>query len=234
MSYDDDGPEEEGADDNVSYLDLPEPPRRPASKTTQRNAKRDQGRKLIPHLPPPDVNVNDIDMQGDVTTLDAAVVSMRIAGASFHDIAMTLELPSAMDAQSRLYKAIAKTHPREEWETTRQLEVARVEVLVARSMAMAGADYLVDEDGVKHENAERLKWHAQAAQDIALHATITGAKAPTRVEITPTDEEYGQIVDLVLREKGVVQDREYSILELTELDEIEDAEIVEEGEDGQR
>jgi hypothetical protein len=226
---DDDGPEDEGPDDNVTFLDAARPPKGRGSKQTAKNAEKDHKRKLIPQLPPPNVDVNDIDMRGEVTTLDEAVVNMRIAGAGFHDIAVTLGLPSAVDAQQRLYRALAKTHPREDWETTRALEVARVEQLVSRSMQMAGADFLVDpETNERVPNEDRLKWHAQAAQDIALHATITGAKAATRVEITPTDQEFEQIVDLVLAEKGIRRDHEVNILEL---EDIEDAEIVEDEED---
>lgn len=228
MTWDDDGPEDEGPDDNVTYLDAERPRKRPASKATEKNAEKDKARRLIPVLPPPNLNVSDIDMRGDVTTLDEAVVNMRITGASFQDIATTLGLPSAGDAQQRLYRAIAKTHPREDWETTRALEVARVEQQVARSMAMAGADYFVDaETNERIPNEDRLKWHAQASQDIALHATITGAKAPTKVEVTPTDAEYQQLVDLILEQKGVKRDHEVDILALEEIPDVEDAEIVE-------
>lgn len=210
--------------DEPDEMGFAPPPKRPRSKKSQDDEKR---RAVIPVLPQvARLDPDDIDMRGGVTKLDEAVVSMRIDGAPFEEIARVLSLPSAEAAYTRMVAALAKTHPREDWETLRNLEVARAEQLMRRSFAMAEADFFVDAEDptVMIPNTEKLRWHQQAGQDLALHATITGAKAPTRVEITPTDQEYDALVTEVLRARGHVEPKEYNILAI---EDIQDAEVVE-------
>jgi hypothetical protein len=213
-------------DDDADYMQF-ERPEKPASKKTGDKAKR---RAAIPVLPePPRYNPDEMmDMRGGITRLDEAIVNMRVDNVPFEEIARILSLPSATDAYQRCVRALAKTHPREDWETTRQLEIARAEQLLRRSMAMAAAEFFVDAENPDEliPNEDRLRWHQQAGQDLALHATISGAKAPTRVEITPTDQEYEALVTEVLRSRGHSEPAEFDILSLDQIPNVEDAEIV--------
>lgn len=220
-----DPPEEAG--DNVTFLDMHKPTgkRKPKGGGGKGGGGDDGGdgekpkRRRIPVLPALDIRVSDLKMAGDVTSLDAAVVAMRIDGAPFAKIAEVLDLPNAGEAKQRMYRAIARTHPQEDWETLRMLETARVDQLLEQSMAMAKADYFVDADDPDHliPNEDKLRWHGQAAADIALHATITGAKAPTRIEITPSDQEYAILVQKMLEIEGKTPPKEYDILEVQEI-----------------
>lgn len=214
-------------DDEVTYIDM-EPPEKRKSKKV---GEKEQRRKAIPVLPaPPRYNPDEMmDLRGGITKLDEAIVNLRVDNVPFEEIARMLNLPSAQAAYERMVRTLAKTHPREDWETTRALEVARAEQLLRRSMAMAAAEFFVDAENPDEliPNEDRLRWHQQAASDLALHATITGAKAPTRVEITPTDQEYEALVAEVLRARGHVEPKEYDILALDQIPDIEDAEIVE-------
>lgn len=214
-------------EDDTDYMGFAPPPKRGRSKKSQDDERR---RVAIPVLPQvARIDPDDVDLRGGVTQLDEAVVSMRINGAPFEEIARVLSLPSAQAAYTRMVAALAKTHPREDWETLRQLEVARMDKMVQRSMAMADADFFVDAEDptVMIPNTDKIRWHQQAREDIALHAKITGAQAPTRVEITPTDQEYDALVTEVLRARGHSEPREFNILSLDQVPDIEDAEIVE-------
>lgn len=211
-------------EDEPEYLSFPRPKKKPSKKVEAKERQR----AAIPVLPQaPRLNPDDIDLKGGITQLDEAIVNMRVAGAPFEEIARVLQLPSAQVAYTRMVRALAKTHPREDWETTRQLEVARVEQLMQRSFAMAAAEFFVDVDDPSEliPNTERLRWHQQAAMDVALHAKITGAQAPTRLEITPTDQEYDALVTEVLRNRGHQEPKEYDILSLEQVPDVEDAEI---------
>ena len=233
MSRDDDPPEEAG--DNVIFLDM-QPPRRPKKKRGGggKGGGGDDGsgkppaerKRRIPVLPPLDIDARTISLRGVITQLDRAVVNMRITGASFDKIAEVLQLESAEDAKRRLIRTLAKTHPEEDWETLRQLEIARADQILEQAMAMARADYFVDLDDPEHliPNEDKLRWHGAAQSALALHATITGAKAPQRLEITPTDQEYGALVQKMLELEGKAAPKEYDIL---------DAEVIPDGPEGE-
>jgi hypothetical protein len=217
-------------EDETDYLEIERPAKKASKKTEDKAAKR----AAIPVLPPvARIDPDDIDLRGGITQLDEAAVNLRVNGAPFEEIARVLSLPSAGDAYTRVIRALAKSHPREDWETTRQLEVARAEQLMRRSFAMAAAEFFVDIENPDEliPNTDQLRWHQQAGMDLALHAKITGAQAPTRVEITPTDQEYDALVTEVLRHRGHVEPKEYDILSLEQIPNVEDAEIVE-GTDG--
>ena len=234
MSNDDEYPPEAG--DNVVFLDM----HRPTGRKRKRGGGGGKGgggddggegeepkvkRRVIPVLPEFEVDVNRIDLSGGVSRLDRAVVNMRVTGASFQKIADVLDLDSAAEAKKILIATIAKTHPEEDWDTVRQLEVARADQLLEQAMAMASADYFVDKDDPDNliPNEDRLRWHGAAQSALALHATITGAKAPQRLEVTPTDREYGELVTRLLEIEGKAPPKEYDIL---------DAEVVPDDEPG--
>ncbi|AWN04637.1 ribbon-helix-helix DNA binding domain protein [Microbacterium phage Squash] len=165
-----------------------------------------------------------------------ACVNMKLAGASFHEIATELNYANADAARTAYYSALANMHPPEDIETLRQAEGLRAEALFRASLAKATASHFVatevdEETGEEYEvkiaNTEQLKWHEQAAKDLALHAAITGAKAPARMEVNASTEEINRIVHLIVQNQDGEVPREASIWQMDEIEAI-DAEIVEE------
>lgn len=144
-----------------------------------------------------------------------ACVNMRLEGASFMEIADFLEYESPQEAKRDCERALAATHPPEDWETLRQMASARAEKLFQNSFAHAQADYLIDSDGNQVPNAEKRQWHAQAATDLMNYATISGAKAPTKVEVTPGEVQMERLVEQMLARSGHQVVEEADVLELT-------------------
>lgn len=162
-----------------------------------------------------------------------AVVAKRAVGVPWPEIVEELGYESVSSAQTAYIAALANMAPRESLEQLRQLEGMRAEQQLRRSVEMASAEYLIvrtgdlDEDGneiVKRVvNADRLRWHEQAGKDLALHAMITGAKAPTRIEVSASAQELNEIAsELIAAEGGGAIEAG-----IFDLDEIE-AEVVEE------
>jgi len=207
-------------EDNVTFLDVNKPRGRKkrGDRQNRANEAEKKARTVIPQLPPPDYDVRDLAITSDLTARDLACVNMRLMGAPFVEIARALEFASAAEAKRDFYRALAATHSPEDWETMRQVEVMRAEQLIARSFAMAAAPYFLDaETGDKIPNTDRLRWHDQAGKDLALHAMISGAKAPTRLEVTPTEAEYTQIVDVILAHEGFRPAIEADIIDVEEI-----------------
>lgn len=213
---------------------------KPVSKGEQRASEgkppRKPLRERIPKLPEME-RVNPEKLQKPEQR-QVSCVNMRMAGASFHEIAKDLGYASADSARTAYYSALANMHPPEDIETMRQMEGMRAEALFRKSLAMASADFLVATDIVVDEvtgeetevevripNTEKLRWHDQAAKDLALHAAITGAKAPARMEVNASTEEINRIVHLIVQNQGG-EDLEADIFQMAEIEAI-DAEIVE-------
>jgi hypothetical protein len=196
-------------DDNVTHLKFPKPPARPFPEPKPRE---------IPVLPslgvdPADIAATSPDMRA------VACVNMRLAGAPFHEIAKALEYKNAAMAKTAYIRALASTHPPEDWETLRQTEVMRAEQLMRRSFTMAAADYFVDmnDPTKKIPNTQKLQWHEQAGKDLALHAMISGAKAPTRLELMPSEVELNQMVNALLQAQGELPEIEGEVIDFEDI-----------------
>lgn len=156
-----------------------------------------------------------------------ACANMKLAGAPFHEIAKELGYADAASARSAYISALAKMNPMEDLETLRQGATLRAEMLLRQSLAMASADYLVDsETNEKVANPDKLRWHEQASKDLSLLTTITGAKAPARLEVSATTEEISKMVHTLVQAHGA-EEVEADIWDAEEIEAIE-AEIVEE------
>lgn len=190
-----------------------------AERTRAVNPKAKVKREPIPVLPQSNVPIEEI--RGNPTMRARACVNLRIERTPWAEIVRLLEYDTVEQARADFLRAIASMHKPEEAETMRLLTIANAEQLLQRSMAMASADFLVDVDSPtkKIPNRDRLRWHAQAGTDLNLLATITGVKAPLRVEITPTEEQYELLTAAVLQARGVEPIIEAEVLELEELPE---------------
>lgn len=176
-------------------------------------------RKRTPIPVLPEVQIPIGELRGDPGRRARACVNLRIERVPWAEIVRLLEYDSIVAARADFLRAIASMHRPEEAETMRLLTIANAETLLRRSMAMAGATYLVDMDAPtrKIPNTEQLRWHQQAGQDLNLLATITGVKAPIRVEVTPTEEQYAVLTAAVLQARGITPVVEAEVLELEQL-----------------
>lgn len=210
--------------DDPVYMDFEEPhpfddaPRPPKGKGKGKGKKPKAEKKLgIPTLPKNEVALTGDEVRAGISQRARAAVNLKLAGASYVDIAETLEFPSPEAAKREVERALAVTHSPDEWETLRLVAAARAEQMFARSSAMAAADYLVLEDGEKVPNMEKLAWHRQAGVDLMNHATITGAKAPAKIEITPDEEKLDSIVTALVQRMGHEDILDAEVLELEQL-----------------
>lgn len=215
------------------FMDIPEPPpskktppkRRPRKKPpVDEDAVKDLVRIAV--LPPsgPLVNTPAVPTLRGISQRARSAVNLKIDGASYADIAATLEYDSVADCRREIERTLAATHPIDDWNTLRATVVARAERQLERSFKMAGADYLVDrETGRPVANVEKLRWHQQAGVDLMNFATITGAKAPTRVEVTPAEEQMEALVERLLAASGHTEVLEAEVIELDEVPAEEDA-----------
>lgn len=189
-------------------------------------------RDRIPQLPPME-RLSPEQLQ-DADTRAVACVNLKLNGAPFHEIAKELGYASAESARQAYYSALASMHPPEDIETLRQMEGMRAETLFRASLAKASATHFVAQEidpetgqmvEVRIANTDQLKWHEQAGKDLALHAAITGAKAPARMEVNATTEEINRVVHLIVEARGE-QDVEADIWQMSEIEAI-DAEVEE-------
>lgn len=195
-----------------------------------RGAGKPPPKPVIPVIPAKEIPESerlpdlDLELPGQLSRRVVACVNMRLAGAPFYEIAQQLEYATPADAKRDYARAIASTHGPEDWDTLRQLEGARAEALFRRSFEMASADYLVDLEHPEQKvpNTQKLQWHEQAARDLMNHAIITGAKAPTKVEITPGEAEYDQLVGSLLEAQGFLEIEEADVVQIFEVQEDDD------------
>lgn len=155
---------------------------------------------------------------GGVSARARAATNLRLEGASYAEIADVLEFETALDAKAEVERTLAKTHSAEDWDSLRLVTAARALELFKNSMAMARAEFLEveDEDGnvKKVPNRDRIHWHKVAGIDLMNHATITGAKAPTKIEVTPDEEKLDIIVSKMLAYMGEAPPMDAEVLEL--------------------
>lgn len=174
-------------------------------------------RAEIPVLPDREPPLSDAEVKRGVSNRARSAANLKVEGYTYQEIADMLELDDAADAKRLVESVLAAIHGPGDLETLRLVVTARAEKLLKQSMAMASADYLVDsQSGSKKRlpNPDRLRWHQQASADLMNYATITGAKAPQRLEITPGEADLDKIVELMLHRGGFVEVEEADVLEL--------------------
>jgi hypothetical protein len=194
---------------------------KPKGKTRTPKKPRKPLKERIPVLPPLEIDPEAITRPD---TRAAAVVNLRMVGTPWPDVVKELGYASVQSAQNAYYSALASLHPVENWEVLRQVEGMRAENLLGQAMRMASADYLVDDKGNRIANSDKLRWHDQALKALQVHATITGAKAPARVEVSASTQELNAMVQVLMQQHQGEIESEASIWDI---EDVEDAEIVE-------
>lgn len=212
----------EAWDRDPAFMDFEEPSDPPKPPKAPKDDEPKKSLLPVVRLPEREKPITSSEVVRGVSLRAKACVNMRLEGASFVEIADVLEYETPADARRDCERALAATHPAEDWETLRQVATARAEKLFANSFAMAKADYLVTSDGTEVPNLEKRQWHAQAAADLMNHAAISGAKAPTKLEVTPGEAEMERLVEKLLTRGGYEVAKEADVLELSVLEDGDD------------
>lgn len=179
---------------------------------------------VIPRLPTPEPMLTGDELRSGVSDRARAAAKLKIKGHSYLEIADMLEFEDARAARRAVESVIAATLAPEEIEMQRAIVVARMEEQFLQSAAMGRADFLVDDDGNRLPNEKKLQWHQQASQDLMNIATLTGAKAPTRVEFTPGEAEMERIVNAIVLKAGHEDIVDAEVIQLDEIPAIEASE----------
>jgi hypothetical protein len=160
----------------------------------------------IPMPPERDLMVVPGRTRGGISDRARAATNLKVDGFSYQEIADMLEFKDAKEAKREVEHTLAMTHTADDYETLRTLAASRAEQRLRLSSQMAGAHYLVikNADGTEEKvaNERQLQWAALAATDLMNWATITGAKAPTKMEITPDLAALDTLVDRIARAAG--------------------------------
>lgn len=212
MSDDEDGGGE------VIELDL-ERPKRGKGKHSSK-VEKSQRAKRIPTLPEPGTTSREIELaRRDSKKRSVACVNLRIEGTPWPEVVELLEYTSVQAARADFHRALADMHPAEDAETVRRLAALSAEQLFRRSLRMASADYFVDADDPEHKipNTDRIRWHDQANRDLALWTTITGAKAPVKLEHDLSGSQIEALLDKMLAGSDDLPVLEAEVLDLDDL-----------------
>lgn len=179
------------------------------------------GKELIPRAPQPEAPLTGDEVKRGVSDRARTVAKYKELGYSYLEIADLLGLTDAKEAQRIHHSVIAATLSPDSIETQRAIVLARAEALFKNSFAMARAEHLVaeDEDGnpIDVPNSDRLRWHQVAAADMMNIATLTGAKAPTKIEFTPGEADLERMVEEFVRRAGHEDIMDADVLELEQI-----------------
>jgi hypothetical protein len=192
------------------YMDFEEPAgqHRAGGKVEPKKPRTVKGKrkkvKPIPvgRLPQPGALATGDEIRRGVSDRAATATKLWIAGMPLSEIAELMDFESAADVKRVVEATASATLSREEMEMARILMRARAEKLWEQSFAWARADFLVLDDGKQIPNEKKLQWHQQASSDLMNLAILTGAKAPTKVEFTPAEEEIERLVNQIVLRSG--------------------------------
>jgi hypothetical protein len=198
---------------NAAYMDFDEPPtprgasssggKKRESKSKGSDGDAEKPKAVIARLPDNRPALTGDEIKRGVSERSRAAANLKVEGMSYDEIADVLDFPDARAAKRAVESTLAAIHGPGDYETLRVIASTRAERQFSRSAAMAGAAFLVDsETGEKLPNIEQLRWHQQASADLMNWAVITGAKAPSKVEITPGDEAMDKLLQQIARRAG--------------------------------
>lgn len=210
------------------YMDFEEPghpwdsaPKAGRGRQQREKEPPEQTKAVIPRLPEPEPMLTGDEVRKGVSDRARAAAKLKVKGHSYLEIADMLEFDSAQDAKRAVESVVAATLAPEEIEMTRAVVLARAEEQFRQSHAMAHADFLVDDEGNRIPNEKKLQWHQQASGDLMMIATLTGAKAPTKVEFTPGEAELERIVNALVSRSGHEDIVDAEVIQLDEIPAIE-------------
>ena len=154
-----------------------------------------------------------------------AAVALKIAGASYLEIAETLEYASVADAARAIEARLAETTEPEgaAWQTQRKLQRMRLDGLLKSVWEPANKSIVMDpETETPIMNPEQLSYHRAALSVLDRIAKLEGLDAPQRHVIYNPDA-----VEFDVTVKGLLAQTEQQRAQETDPFEIEYAEVVE-------
>lgn len=134
------------------------------------------------------------DPNADLTETDKsatkaqAAVALRLAGTGYTQIARTLGYSSPTRARSAVERALASSVDKaEDHSHMRELTDRRLNRLLQSVMGKA----------VDPKDPEHLSYNARALAIIDRQAKLHGIDAPTKVQVTPTDQDIQRYIEAV-------------------------------------
>ncbi len=204
-----------GSPDDVVHMDFEEPNYggRTASESSESKPKDDKP-KGVPKPPKRELALTGDEVKRGISERARAAASLKVEGLSYAEIADLMEYETVADAKRAVDSALASLHGPEDLETLRIIAATRAEQQFKRSTQMASATHLELPDGEQVENVDRLRWHQVAQVDLMNWATIVGAKAAAKVEVTASDEQVDRLVAEYIRRTGGEQVLDAEVIEL--------------------
>lgn len=153
----------------------------------------------------------DLDIaKGESIQRAKAGVSLRIAGASYTDIAETLGYSSAFRARQAVEQALAKAADSpEDRDQMRVLTSRRINRLLQSVMGKA----------VNPKDPQHLAYNARALALVDREARLWGVDAPTQVQVSASDQQIEDYINRVRPLAKAQQDaEEMEILDMGEVD----------------
>lgn len=151
----------------------------------------------------PEKNNADLELK-DRQTRQGAAVAMRIAGATYSEIARALNYPTATQARQAVERALADSVGTESREQLRFLEGRRLERLL-RSLWNRATD---------EEDPEHITYVRTALAVIDRHARLYGADAPQEMVVyNPSGIEIEAWVANMVRQVHGEMPEEFDIIE---------------------
>lgn len=184
-----------------------------AGKGKKKKPKKEKP-PAVPRLPTKEIALTGDEVKRGVSERSRSAANLKIEGYTYAEIADLLEFESPADARRAVESVLAAIHGPGELETVRLVVTGRAEAQFKRSFAMAGASFLVLADGTEVPNTDQARWHQQASVDLMNLATITGAKAPSRIEFTPGEERLEAIAAELARRAGHQEILEAEVIDL--------------------
>lgn len=203
----------------------------PDDKTVSRIPKPPEEPEIAtPALIDPDFQVPTKQEEREADQMNStqvqAAVQLRLLGAGYPEIAKTLGYMSASTVRVAVIKAIAETHSDEnDYRSMRALQSMRYEALLKSLSGNAFTPTIVV-DRVKVPNPSHLPYLREARAVIKEIAVLHGLNAPqVHALVTPDSESFEGLVNMLTTMHHEEHDAEEG-----DIMEIEDADVVEEGE----
>lgn len=144
-----------------------------------------------------------------VSTRSRAAAALRIAGASYADVAETLEYASPSEARKAVEQVLAETV-----DETRDYQALRA----LASLRLEGLLKAVIDKATNPQHPDQLGFHRAALSVVDRWVKLHGLDAPQRVAlITPASEEFERVVSLMMSASPVRTAAEADIFELEQI-----------------
>lgn len=150
----------------------------------------------------------------DRTARGNAAVAMRIAGATYTDIARTLEYTSPTHARQAVERSLAASAGEEGRDQMRFLEARRLERILRGLWPKATSDKIIGKNGQEFDNPDHLAYARTAIAVIDRHARLYGLDAPQEMIVyNPSGAELEAWVANMSRQVHGELPEEYDIIE---------------------